>query len=106
MSHTKEPWNCDGADEDGDIVFADRFLEVVAETSREDGDRQKAFANAARIVACVNACAGIADPSSIPVLVAAAEVVIERATANDAHSCWKSLSSLKDALAKLKGGTA
>ena len=64
INHTKEPW-VEGQDEDGDIVFASQFIDVVADTSRDDGDRQTAFANARRIVACVNACAGITDPSAI-----------------------------------------
>lgn len=58
MSHTKEPWSIDEYWQ----VFAESIGEYVAVTEVEDDGRippEIVAANARRIVACVNACAGI-----------------------------------------------
>lgn len=58
MRHTREPWA-----RDGDEVWADNDCEhhPVATAHHGNGCRseQEAIGNARRIVACVNACAGI-----------------------------------------------
>lgn len=90
--HTPEPWELDERDRISDIADGSGFhavgpfvivapdedgeLAVVAEI-QDDVPGGLAEANASRIVACVNACAGL-DPAAIPALVAAAERVIDR----------------------------
>ena len=49
--HTPEPWHVDGAA----IIGGGEILALACSTA----------ANAERIVACVNGCAGIADPSAV-----------------------------------------
>jgi hypothetical protein len=93
QKHTSEPWVACGAGEcrcgmiwsepaDMQIVTCYGGIEreyVIAAVHREWGDSASAVygsvtdearsANATRIVSCVNACQGIADPSVIPELV-------------------------------------
>ena len=62
MSHTPEPWSVpqpivDGAGLPFAPVFATTLIAKVYSTAF--GDTEQATANARRIVACVNACAGI-----------------------------------------------
>ena len=62
MSHTPEPWSVpqpivDGAGLPFAPVFATTLIAKVYSTAL--GDTDQATANARRIVACVNACAGI-----------------------------------------------
>ena len=57
INHTKEPWDGDGA-----AIFTDIDIAMCVD---HDVGREISIANARRIVACVNACAGIADPSAI-----------------------------------------
>jgi len=69
MNHTKEPWT---TPEDGVAPFATILIEdasgdtTIAATPSDD---EQCRANAQRIVACINACAGIPDPSVIPEIV-------------------------------------
>lgn len=76
----------------------------------------EARANAARIVACVNACAGIADPADLraqrDALLEAAQVVldglnerIDFAAAHDRHKVpvFKGIADLSAAIAAVKG---
>lgn len=60
-------------------------------------------ANAARIVACVNACAGL-NPDALPALIAAAEhalVEFDRCTMFDANG--SAFDALRSALSALRG---
>jgi len=75
-SHTPEPWEADG-----NVILqkGDNASEPIALLVSEPGYRPvvKAQHNAARIITCVNACAGIADPSAIPELIGAATKLLE-----------------------------
>ena len=69
MKHTPEPWLVDPDEPtihaiDRRVLIADCRVTQVAATRppREPGVDD---ANADRIVACVNACAGIADPAAL-----------------------------------------
>lgn len=79
--HTPEPWHTEGAhiepaflDRDGHIA------RCYADVGSADLDR----ANAARAVACVNACAGIEDPAAA--LAAAREELAALATMLESFS--------------------
>ncbi len=65
MNHTSTPWHLSKhPDEDPAISGADGY--VVASFPMSTGDRElEELENALRVVACVNACEGIADPSVI-----------------------------------------
>ncbi len=75
--HTPEPWLASGAlRSDGAWVISAEpgyAIDQIAVVQTDDriGSTD---ANAARIVACVNACAGI-DPEAVPALLAAARTV-------------------------------
>lgn len=68
-AHTPEPWRVDGY-----VVYAleldrlgrerNRFTAAVYTSLRGSAPFSEAAANAARIVACVNACAGLPDPAA------------------------------------------
>lgn len=56
MEHTKEPWTADGSDV---VAMVDQYPTVIADClNHESVGREDCDANARRIVACVNACAG------------------------------------------------
>lgn len=86
--HTPEPWvatrNCAyweiGIEVDG--YYANRIGDVCA-TDPHNPDSGKQEANSARIVACVNACAGMDDP--------AAEISRLRADINSASNALRIL---------------
>jgi hypothetical protein len=57
MEHTKEPWFVEGSDV---AAMVDQYPTVIADClNHANAERFNAEANARRIVACVNACAGI-----------------------------------------------
>lgn len=86
--HTSEPWTADGAT----VRAADyRILADMRVRSRPF------HANAERIVACVNALEGVANPAAVRELTEAAEECIF--TGGDERA----LSKLRLALAALKG---
>lgn len=60
--------------------------------------KQEAEANAARIVACVNACEGI-NPEAVPMLVEACREFIRKCDAGEARSL-RSYKQMQEALAK------
>lgn len=74
VQHTAEPWHCGHGNGEGNIFAADgrmRFetgrgtvLYPLVDMNRKR-DLAKAKADEARIVECVNACAGIKDPSLV-----------------------------------------
>lgn len=79
--HTKEPWKCDSP-KGCDFVVSD-YGTVIATCFGEIGNDHVRFENASRIVACVNACAGIVHPEKIPEMIAKAkqllQVIIDKA---------------------------
>lgn len=62
MHHTLEPWNVSPTPL-GNIRIADSSENTIALITSGAGKRKRG-ANAKRIVACVNACAGIEDPEA------------------------------------------
>lgn len=82
QKHTPEPWfsePTEGSDKSGDILIGGAAGELIAVCKSLLGDRPVED-NAERIVACVNACEGIADPSCVPELLAALKACDERMT--------------------------
>lgn len=59
MNHTPTPWH---VGENGPTIY-DANGRVVANCSAVGEDLIESIANAQRIVMCVNACAGLADPA-------------------------------------------
>ena len=117
--HTAEPWRKVRSQDrlnPHDIGIArDGIQAVLAECYAEfhaKGDVRPAEceANAARIVACVNALAGL-NPEAVPALVEAAEAVdgafttwlAEYATGPDEGRALRSITALRAALAAVKG---
>lgn len=106
MSHTKEPWVVEH------YVAADGYEQVTIRPIMIMHDGKlgpcpaEQLANARRIVECVNACAGLANPAALPELLEAVQSAIEDLE-NDALE-WDDLRIMRDslqlALAKLKGG--
>ena len=72
MHHTLEPWNVSPTPL-GNIRIADSGENTIALITSGAGKRKRG-ANAKRIVACVNACAGIEDPAKA--LAAAVEALL------------------------------
>lgn len=83
MNHTKEPWH---VDEDFNIAHKGIGESVIA-TTHYYGEYE---ANARRIVACVNACAGMADPAT--------ELTAIRARVAEMESENKRLKTLLDGI--------
>lgn len=72
MKHTQEPWEI-GFNGAGAPVITVEYRDICT-IEESFGDAE---ANASRIVACVNACAGIENPGeTIPALVAALEAAL------------------------------
>lgn len=63
MSHTKEPWSIG---EYGEVIAAGVMLYTVGTRipMTAGPNKNEAAANMRRIVDCVNACAGMADPAA------------------------------------------
>lgn len=74
MNHTPEPWKLVISDGENLCIRQDTsygFRRVaIASKNAATGWTQEDEANAQRIVACVNACAGIKNPEAIPDLIA------------------------------------
>lgn len=122
--YTNEGWitiigNVDGEYIDGQ---AHCTYDVIARCEDEFGERlPNVSANAARIVACVNACEGLADPSVVPELVDALRMALEAIDDHNTRAAFRSvkieefhcmvktgskitcLSDARAALAKAKG---
>ncbi|MFA6167821.1 MAG: hypothetical protein WC700_14465 [Gemmatimonadaceae bacterium] len=71
--HTPEPWT--HPQESFRNLIAGPDLAKVADVWTSDRPDAERFANAARIVACVNACAGI-DPEAVPLMLDALQECI------------------------------
>jgi hypothetical protein len=98
--HTAGPWVAEKLDEDSASnerpwIHGANGGAVVALSCGYK--QEEALVNAARIVACVNACEGIADPSVVPELVAALREV------NAELSEYASITINGDADTRLKG---
>lgn len=105
MKHTKEPWAITKASWQTSLIVAPHNGWTVAELSIEDNedtaeaDGAIRDANAARIVACVNACAGI-NPEVVPEMV----VLLEKLQSEIGFSHSDHLKAMVRAtLAKAKG---
>jgi hypothetical protein len=61
MKHTKEPWIIDSDRRRGANLIRGDKAKMVAWTIYFDNGSKTELANAKRIVACVNACAGITN---------------------------------------------
>lgn len=55
-------WGINGVNNTGTQLTSGRIVDVPRNAPNHDGPTQEA--NAARIVACVNACAGLSDPTA------------------------------------------
>ena len=99
MNHTKEPWDVQNK---GIVYERSGRHEVVAGTN-VDGSvnlpkickmpdlSQRSYANAERIVACVNACAGI-NPEAVPKLLEVLQAITLAACIDCSHNeAWKNL---------------
>ena len=76
--HVPEPWRVAPASDyaDNAQLHVDAGLNGFVGLMGMRGDAA-AEANARRIVACVNGCAGLADPSAVPELLAAARLALQ-----------------------------
>lgn len=98
VQHTPEPWSINELKPNGiDALYGDPTLAVSAwyQMIRCYSDRENpeigdsiAAANAARIVACVNACEGI-NPAAVPEMVKALEIL---AMGRHTHLKWQGYS--------------
>lgn len=101
--HTPGPWILEKPELDCVAISASSgdWLDLASVAIRvNDKHDPEGQANAARIVACVNACEGLADPSVVPELLAALEELLELHIAhhnNPAHV------SARAAIAKARG---
>lgn len=77
--HTPAPWTVEDGSSSGHCCFTHSIqgtdgrpvAEVIRQYEVEEDEQNKA--NASRIVECVNACEGLADPSAVPELLEALE---------------------------------
>lgn len=113
-AHTPEPWSCGGGIPTNIWSEASRGIRIARTDFDGDEQHPEAIANARRIVACVNACAGIETES----LEADgygdnwAEVRRQRDAQFDAEMAWErammaaigedGIKSVSDAIGKLK----
>lgn len=78
MSHTKEPWLSSDLVSDGGDYMGSEITSVIGDSMRiadtlgSDNNTSVDRVNACRIVACVNACAGM-NPDALPKLIDVAE---------------------------------
>jgi len=67
QKHTPEPWYAAGGRifyQKGERIPSDSFIAKFLASPRYAQNVKTSYANAARVVACVNACAGMADPAA------------------------------------------
>jgi len=104
VNHTPEPWEARRADHWGSYRIRPAEIWLGASSSMAEDEQA---ANAARIVKCVNACAGIENPAEA---IRAAREALEGAlslTEESARFYGSQLErSMRQALAQLKGGAA
>lgn len=63
-AHTLEPWRAESGGTDTWWAIVTAAGEVIVDLADSSFSVEQDRANAKRIVACVNACAGIADPAA------------------------------------------
>lgn len=118
--HTPGPWEqyagsirtVEKCEQYGEGYRAEMRQRPIAEVAHLRGQSEVNAANAERIVACVNACEGIADPSAVPELLAHLEKcanVISHCLSELPEGYRKAAKSQGDAaraaIAKATGGT-
>ena len=114
-NHTPEPWELhgdtiQGAPElNGEQPHAVESTCVAVVLSRERGSyrhypKERARANANRIVACVNACAGLADPGVVPEMLAALAGIFQHCAM--IHKRWGDWCNRPEADAAIAAGRA
>lgn len=108
--HTPGPWILEKPELDCVAISAssgdwlDLASVVIRVNDKHDPEGQ---ANAARIVACVNACEGLADPSVVPDLLAALEGIELKSAGSICDSGRPDINEIaRAAIAKAKGGGA
>jgi len=87
IKHTPEPWDWE-TDEStdrghGPAIVGSSGMPYIGRMDSGDHDDDKNHANAKRIIACVNACAGFPDPTTVIELLEVAK---------EAHSYWNNTS--------------
>jgi hypothetical protein len=90
-AHTPEPWKLS---QDGTITNAEGYVTLLSQSPQ-------ARTNAARIVACVNACAGI-NPEAVPDLRTALRHILEDLDNWDDGITQASIIEARAALAKAR----
>lgn len=89
-------------EEDCAIIHWDGFKQKY--WSSANGNQRQIEANAARIVACVNACEGLADPSVVPELVKALEIALDQLEGRTLkYGKQQAINVANAAIAKAKG---
>jgi len=63
--HLPAPWVASPANPEDRTVIEDKNGNLVCFVEGEEGDNHLDFANASRIVACVNACREIRNPATV-----------------------------------------
>ena len=99
--HTSEPWMICRSQSDLIEVGQLNYETQVALIEADGGDAETDAANAARIVECVNACAGYADPSKLRDVVEAGKQMLE--ALENGWSAFEPADNLEAALAALEG---
>jgi hypothetical protein len=110
MSHTPEPWTVSkvvgdyrpknkvfllgvakSPPEEHPVLIAEIPRHRIGSADRIPVDCDEWQENAERIVACVNACKGIANPAAVPDLREACKAMRDRLTdlANQDDNCWR-----------------
>jgi hypothetical protein len=81
MNHTPEPWKTHECFSDSGLIMGHALVDAsglrIADTIGADARRDVDDANASRIVACVNGCAGLAHPELVPSLVSNLRMLLE-----------------------------
>lgn len=103
--HTPEPWRVESTT----VWNKDFRILQTDHCGSNKGDIKQA--NAKRIVTCVNACAGIANPEALPDIVETLRVALKDASQIPEHASSRVLNDAlnelicqaRDALAKLEG---
>ena len=108
MKHTAEPWKFKWGFHDidaceswglGSIMGDGYYIAEIWKTVR--GGEETATSNAARIVECVNALAGL-EPAAIPDLVEAAQGIFPASLSSNPKVWIDAMDKLQAALAKMK----
>ena len=92
MNHTPEPWEVDRESESLERVGVSSGDKLVCQCARWGLDED--LANAERIVACVNACAGLTDEqvARIPAMLADYELLCRKVD----HKCTDEICPICD----------